>query len=118
MTIAGGSGGGSVNATGDGGSGGGYIYLQAQSFHNNGTLLSLGGDASKGTDSGGGSGGTIFISTYFQEGMGTLDVSGGSASIDSSNYKPYNPRKGGGAGSGGRIKLIRFDWFSDDYYKD
>tara|TARA_B110000285_G_C14747842_1_gene433806 strand:+ start:277 stop:567 length:291 start_codon:yes stop_codon:yes gene_type:complete len=24
----------------------------------------------------------------------------------------------GGAGSGGRIKLVRFDWFNETYYKD
>jgi len=45
MTVSAGSGGGSVNATGDGGSGGGYIYLQAQRFSNSGTLLSQGGSA-------------------------------------------------------------------------
>ena len=54
--------------------------------------------------------------------MGTLDVSGGSASIKSNDsYVGYNSnvaRKAGGAGSGGRIKLVRFDWFEHKFYKD
>ena len=68
----------------------------------NGQILSAGGDALNATQCGGGSGGTIFVSSYRLYGNATLNVTGGSASISTQGS--------GGAGSGGRIKILRYRW--------
>ena len=59
---------------------------------------------------GGGSGGTIVISTYRLWGQGILSARGGSASSSS-------PVATGGAGSGGRIKILRFGWQDTQFFQ-
>jgi len=54
---------------------------------------------------GGGSGGSIFVMTYYLKGNGTFSIQGGS-SIGGN----------GGAGSGGRLRLLRFDWRDYKYF--
>ena len=106
MIVSEGSGGGSAG-DGSGGIGGGYIWMQANQMNHTGFLHADGGNASL-SDSGGGAGGTIFISTYRLDGNGVMSVRGGSAADG----------KKGGAGSGGRIKILRFDWTSPKYFQD
>jgi hypothetical protein len=60
---------------------------------------------------GGGSGGTIAISTYRLQGKAILSVHGGAASQSSSTST-------GGAGSGGRIKILRFGWHDSQFFRN
>jgi hypothetical protein len=57
------------------------------------------------SSSGGGSGGTIFVMTYYLTGNGEFSIKGGSCSSGD-----------GGAGSGGRLKLLRFNWQDYKYF--
>lgn len=48
----------------------------------------------------------------------TYQAIGGSAGRVISDSNSLNIFKGGGAGSGGRIKFIRFNWYDIKYYMD
>lgn len=101
------------NGKGKGGNGGGLLVIIAKEFHNEGKVLSNGGNGedaqidSYGSGGGGGSGGSIFVSALLIDNRGEISANGGKGGEWGKNSSFPGIGSDGGNGGVGRVKLLK-----------